>query len=166
MHGNTELTYPLTKISNVTHRFWNSSREYNKPTSVRSQWDENICWASRWLNLYNGGNSWKYKIKSLYDNKLRQVWEGMLTELSKVNAPSMLLQDFNYFFNKAINQYINKRYNIYDVNQQTTDDLRVLKATSILGVRKATDSEPLAALINYGAGKSKLLDATYEVNLP
>ena len=38
----------------------------------------------------------------------RQVWEGMLTELSKVNAPSMLLQDFNYFFNKAINQYINK----------------------------------------------------------
>lgn len=62
----------------------------------------------------------------------RQVWEGMLTELSKVNAPSMLLQDFNYFFNKAINQYINKRYNIYDVNQQTTDDLRVLKATAFL----------------------------------
>lgn len=44
----------------------------------------------------------------------------------------MLLQDFNYFFNKAINQYINKRYNIYDINQQTTDDLRVLKATSEL----------------------------------
>jgi hypothetical protein len=47
----------------------------------------------------------------------RQVWEGMLTELNKVNAPSLLLTDFNYFFNKAINQYINKRYNIYDVNQ-------------------------------------------------
>ena len=38
----------------------------------------------------------------------------------------------NYYFNKAINQYINKRYNIYDVNQQTTDDLRVLKATTML----------------------------------
>jgi hypothetical protein len=68
----------------------------------------------------------------------RQVWEGMLTELSKVNAPSMLLQDFNYFFNKAINQYINKRYNIYDINQQTTDDLRVLKATTILNAQLAT----------------------------
>ena len=96
----------------------------------------------------------------------RQVWEGMLTELSKVNAPSMLLQDFNYFFNKAINQYINKRYNIYDINQQTTDDLRVLKATTILDVNKAIDKQPLAALVNLGAGKSKLFAATYEVDLP
>lgn len=96
----------------------------------------------------------------------RQVWEGMLTELSKVNAPSMLLQDFNYFFNKAINQYINKRYNIYDVNQQTSDDLRVLKATSILEAKLATKSEPLKALVNLGAGKSKLFGATYEVTLP
>ena len=46
----------------------------------------------------------------------RQVWEGMLTELSKANAPSLLLHEFNYYFNKAINQYINKRYNIYDVS--------------------------------------------------
>lgn len=96
----------------------------------------------------------------------RQVWEGMLTELSKVNAPSMLLQDFNYFFNKAINQYINKRYNIYDINQQTSDDLRVLKATSILEAKLATQSEPLKALVNLGAGKSKLFGATYEVTLP
>ena len=96
----------------------------------------------------------------------RQVWEGMLTELSKVNAPSMLLQDFNYFFNKAINQYINKRYNIYDINQQTTDDLRVLKATSILDVKKATDRGPLSSLEGLGAGKSKLFGAIYEVDLP
>ena len=93
----------------------------------------------------------------------RQVWEGMLTELSKVNAPSMLLQDFNYFFNKAISQYINKRYNIYDINQQTSDDLRVLKTTAIL---EATQSEPLKALADLGAGKSKLFGATYEVILP
>ena len=78
----------------------------------------------------------------------------------------MLLQDFNYFFNKAINQYINKRYNIYDVNQQTSDDLRVLKATSILEAKLATQSEPLKELVNLGAGKSKLFGATYEVILP
>jgi hypothetical protein len=71
----------------------------------------------------------------------REVWEGMLTELSKVNAPSMLLQDFNYFFNKAINQYINKRYNIYDINQQTTDDLRVLKSQALLDVIPSSESD-------------------------
>ena len=96
----------------------------------------------------------------------RQVWEGMLTELSKVNAPSMLLQDFNYFFNKAISQYINKRYNIYDINQQTSDDLRVLKTTAILEANPATQSEPLKELADLGAGKSKLFGATYEVILP
>ena len=62
----------------------------------------------------------------------RQMYEAILIELNKENAPNILLEDFNYLANKAINQYINKRYNIYDVNQQTTDDLRVLKATAML----------------------------------
>ena len=93
----------------------------------------------------------------------RQCWEGMLTELSKVNAPSMLLQDFNYFFNKAINQYVNKRYNIYDTNQQTTDDLRVLKATAILDVKPAKEYDSSYTFV---AGSSKLFGATYEVFLP
>ena len=98
----------------------------------------------------------------------RQVFEGLLTELSKVNAPSMLLQDFNYFFNKAVNQYINKRYNIYDTGQQTTDDLRVLKATTILKPKKVTESKEgdIKDFLDLGAGLSKLFGATYEVNLP
>ena len=96
----------------------------------------------------------------------RQVWEGMLTELSKVNASPLLLKDFNYFFNKAINQYINKRYNIYDVNQQTTDDLRVLKATAVLSPVKATNTAPLSSLSDLGAGASRLYGATYEISLP
>jgi hypothetical protein len=37
-------------------------------------------------------------------------------ELSKVQAPNITLNEFNYYFNKAINQYINKVYNIYDLN--------------------------------------------------
>ena len=96
----------------------------------------------------------------------RQVFEGMLVELSKVNAPSLLLEDFNYFFNKAIYQYINKRYNIYDINQQTTDDLRVLKSTAILNTEKSVDKEPFSSLTNLGAGKSRLFGATYESILP
>ena len=93
---------------------------------------------------------------------LRQVYEGVLTEMNKVQAPSMLLEDFNYFCNKAVNQYINKKYNVYDVNQQSTDDLRVLKATTVLKVDK-TDK--------YGSS-SKVTDVnsmygtTYEAYLP
>ena len=102
----------------------------------------------------------------------RQLWEGLLTELSKVNAPSMLLQDFNYFINKAINQYINKRYNIYDIDQQTADDLRVLKSTAVLKPEKFVNTSTITSdieineLAEYGSGNSKLFDATYEVNLP
>lgn len=119
----------------------------------------------------------------------RQVFEGMLIELSKVHAPSLLLQDFNYLFNKAINQYINKRYNIYDINQQTTDDLRVLKASAILKPTKSygstynetngmapdiSDSEDVA-LDDYDTGAylsqrynnlASLYGATYELTLP
>ena len=66
----------------------------------------------------------------------RQVFESTLIELSKTQAPSLKLYEFNYLFNKAINQYINKVYNVYDINQQTTDDLRVLKATAFLAPHK------------------------------
>ena len=86
----------------------------------------------------------------------RALYEGVLIELNKENAPNILLEDFNYFANKAINQYINKRYNIYDVNQQTTDDLRVLKATAILTPTKVNDYNGLS-LANM---------ATYAVDLP
>lgn len=93
----------------------------------------------------------------------RQCWEGMLTELSKVNAPSLLLHEFNYYFNKAINQYINKRYNIYDVSQQTTDDLRVLKATAMLTPNLATSYNDYQS---FTTGAAKLFGATYEIILP
>lgn len=32
----------------------------------------------------------------------RQMYEAVLIEMNKVEAPSMLLEDFNYFINKAI----------------------------------------------------------------
>lgn len=73
----------------------------------------------------------------------------------------MLLHEFNYYFNKAINQYINKKYNIYDVNQQTTDDLRVLKSTAMLTPTLAPQYDA-----SIGAGASKLFGGTFEVDLP
>lgn len=46
----------------------------------------------------------------------------------------MLLEDYNYFINKAIQQHVNKAYNKYDMTQQTTDDLSALKRTAILPI--------------------------------
>ena len=68
----------------------------------------------------------------------RQVFEATLIELSKMQMPALKLHEFNYLFNKAINQYINKVYNVYDINQQTTDDLRVLKSTAYMKPHKVT----------------------------
>lgn len=93
----------------------------------------------------------------------RQVYEGVLVEMNKVQAPSMLLEDFNYFINKAINQYINKKYNVYDVNQQSTDDMRVLKATTVLKVSKTTKYGTQSAGVT---GRNALLGAVYEAYLP
>ena len=89
----------------------------------------------------------------------RQLYEGVLIELNKENAPNILLEDFNYFANKAVNNYVNKRYNIYDINQQTTDDLRVLKATALLKPIKINTYNGLTM-----AGDGTM--ATYEVIMP
>lgn len=92
----------------------------------------------------------------------KSIYEAALTELNKLQAPSITLEDFNHFFNKAINQYINRKYNIYDVNQQSSDDLRVLKSTTMLSPKKAVayNSEDDIDILN------RIYGATYEVNLP
>lgn len=89
----------------------------------------------------------------------KQVFEAALIELNKVQAPSLLLEDYNYFINKAINQYINKIYNMYDINQQKSDDIRVLKATAVL-------TPSLQTIYTGQAGTSTLLHKTYDVDLP
>lgn len=105
----------------------------------------------------------------------RQVFESTLIELSKVQAPALKLYEFNYLFNKAINQYINRVYNHYDLNQQTTDDLRVLKSTAYLTPVKYRENN--SALHNSTANAGSYLSrahssiqslhgATYEVALP
>lgn len=70
----------------------------------------------------------------------KQIFKNTLIELSKVNAPALKLYEFNYYFNKAVDQYVNQVYNIYDVNQQTTDDLRVLQGSVTLTPKKVKNS--------------------------
>ena len=91
----------------------------------------------------------------------RQLFEYALIELNKVQAPSLLLEDYNYFINKAVNQYINKVYNLYEINQQKSDDLRILKASSVLTPSLQTIYPEQSA----GVG-NPLFKTTYEVDLP
>ena len=88
----------------------------------------------------------------------KQIYEATAIELSKVQAPALKLYEFNYFFNQAIRQFVNKVYNVYDVNQQTTDDLRVLKATATL--------VPTAAAKTNNKALDYLRGATYYVDMP
>ena len=56
----------------------------------------------------------------------RDIYEGVLVDLNKVHAPALSIEEFNYFINKVILAYVNERYNMYSVNQQLDDDLRIL----------------------------------------
>lgn len=97
----------------------------------------------------------------------KQVLEGAIIETNKVGAPSILLEDFNYYINKVIYQYVNKRYNIYDINQQTTDDLRVLKGQCHLTPKKSYDINDTKSRLAYEhPSLTSLQGATYEVELP
>ena len=71
---------------------------------------------------------------------IRDAFENCLVELNKVQAPSLLLDDFVYLFNKAVQQYINIRYNLFETKQQLTDDLRVLLVTYKKDLRKDPQS--------------------------
>ena len=94
----------------------------------------------------------------------RQVYEAVLIELNKSQAPNLLLEDFNYFFNKAVDQYVNRRYNIYDINQQTTDDVRVLKSTVTLEVKDSNNAGSKNRIDV--TKKGSLYNSVYEFDLP
>jgi len=98
----------------------------------------------------------------------KQAFKNTLIELSKVNAPALKLYEFNYYFNKAIKQYINIVYNVYDVNQQTTDDLRVLQSSIYLTPTKVTKSSQALVTDDSTGNKplQSLYGAAYECWLP
>lgn len=60
---------------------------------------------------------------------VREIYDYIQIELNKAKAPSITLEDFLYFLNKAINNYCNIKYNTFNIDQQFTDDLRELVRT-------------------------------------
>lgn len=57
---------------------------------------------------------------------VKGAYENILRELRKAKAPSLHLEDYNYWMNKGIQEYINERYNKFQTSQQLTDDLSSL----------------------------------------
>lgn len=63
--------------------------------------------------------------------RLRQAYEYVLVEINKVKATTLLLDDFNYFWMKGTQQFVNKSYNVYGTNQQISDNLLALSSTKV-----------------------------------
>ena len=57
----------------------------------------------------------------------RQAYIDILTELLKEEAPTLYLEDFLYYYNKAISEYMKSRYELFEITQQLSDDLRTWK---------------------------------------
>ncbi|MCK5787960.1 MAG: hypothetical protein KAH32_03105 [Chlamydiia bacterium] len=59
----------------------------------------------------------------------RKAYIDILIELVKEDSPTLYLEDFLYYFNKAVSEYLKARYEIFEVTQQLSDDLRYWKKT-------------------------------------
>lgn len=86
---------------------------------------------------------------------VKELLENALIETKKNGVPNLLLRDYNYFINKAIQQKINEIYNYYNADQQRTDDLRVLK-----------DYVKIPILANSEQDEGDNAGKIYEVRLP
>ena len=91
----------------------------------------------------------------------RELYEYALIELNKLEAPSLLLEDYNYFINKAVQQYINLIYAKLELDQQSVDDLRVLKTSTILTPEKLRNEETIGSIVN-----NTLMGNFYYADLP
>jgi hypothetical protein len=59
----------------------------------------------------------------------RAIYVNILTELMKEESPSLYMEDYLYYINRAVSDYIKARYELYETTQQLSDDLRFWKKT-------------------------------------
>lgn len=58
---------------------------------------------------------------------IKVAYMDVLTELLKEESPTLYVEDFLYYYNKAVSEYVKTRYEIFEITQQLTDDLRFFK---------------------------------------
>jgi len=91
---------------------------------------------------------------------VRELYRNTLIELNKEEASALYVEDFLYFANKAVNNYVNTRYNLHDTSQQLSDDLRVLRSKP-----EEIDIEALDNLKGLEHGYRHLLNCIVNVEL-
>jgi len=57
---------------------------------------------------------------------VRDIYDALQSEMNKEEAPSLLLDTFNYLHGKAINEVTNSWYSLFEETQLLTDNLRPL----------------------------------------
>jgi hypothetical protein len=62
----------------------------------------------------------------------KESYEYGLMEIRKAKAPSIHLEDWNYWWNKGKQEYCNERYNLFATTQQLTDDLAALTTSAVI----------------------------------
>ncbi len=94
--------------------------------------------------------------------RIKQLYENVFVEINKTQALNLLLDDFNYYLNKAIQQFANKWYNFAEMSQVVDDNLRVLKSPTTAITVTENDKVP----VEWGDGNQKVLGDTYRLRLP
>jgi len=101
---------------------------------------------------------------------VREAYEGSLLEVTKHKTASFYPEDFTYYFNKAVQNKINKLYALYERNQQLSDDLQNIYRHIIINL---DDSVPYPLNITYPDGspfvrfeKSVYLSTNSIINFP
>lgn len=62
----------------------------------------------------------------------RELLTYTMSELNKQECPPLLLEDYNYFINKTLFEYVRDISNFTDMTQELSDNLRVLSGTIYL----------------------------------
>jgi hypothetical protein len=63
---------------------------------------------------------------------VKDLYTKFLVEQNKVQAPSLMLEDYNHFLNKAVFHYIDLIYKEFETTQTTTDNVQALKTGQTL----------------------------------
>jgi hypothetical protein len=74
----------------------------------------------------------------------RKVYIDLLTELRKNKAPHLHLDQFLYFINKGIQEYINVAYERYNTTQQWSDAMSALTVPGVLTITGTSFSMTVA----------------------
>lgn len=59
----------------------------------------------------------------------KEAYKGLLMELRKAKAPHIHIEEFNYFMNRAIQDFVNNEYKIFETTQQTSDALSTITSS-------------------------------------